>query len=403
MTAIWIKRLLMGLAGGAVLAAAVYALMPAPVPVDLAQITSGPMRVTVDEEGETDIVEVYVVSAPIGGKLLRTPRKSGDAIEKDKTVVAVIQPGDPSFLDVRTRRELAAAVEAAKATVELAKAEIRKAESELTFAESELKRAEQLAQRETISQRTLEKASLDVELRRAALVQAKANLDLRERELDSAEARLMGPEQASPQIDDQSCCVQLYAPVDGRVLKVLKESEQVVQPGEPLVETGDPRDIEIVVDLLSSDATKVSPGAPATIDGWGGGRILNARVTYIEPAAFTKVSALGIEEQRVNVHLELLDPWEQRKELGHDFRVFVRITVWQADNALRVPLSALFRQGQDWAVFRMAEGRAVLTPVRIGHRNLEHAEVLGGLAAGDHVIVHPSDRVADGTRVSERE
>ncbi|MGE0612590.1 MAG: efflux RND transporter periplasmic adaptor subunit [Hyphomicrobiales bacterium] len=402
MTATWTKRLLMGLAAAGILAAVIYALMPAPVPVDVAEITRGPMRVTVDEEGETDIVDVYVVSAPIGGKLLRIPHKSGAEIEKDKTVVAVIQPGDPSFLDARTRRELAAAVEAAKANVEYAKTEIRKAESELSFAQSELKRAEQLAQRDTISQRTLEKAALDVELRKAALVQARANLDLRERELDSARARLIGPEHASSLIDDRSCCVQLHAPIDGQVLKVLKESEQVVQAGEPLLETGDPRSIEIVVDLLSSDATKVRPGAAAAIDGWGG-HTLKARVTRIEPAAFTKVSALGIEEQRVYVHLELLDPWEERQALGHDFRVFVRITVWESEDALRLPLSALFRHQQDWAVFRLVEGRAVLTPVKIGQRNLESAEILDGIGQGDLVVVHPSDRVADGVKIFRRQ
>lgn len=403
MNGIWIKRALM--LGFALLAAAgfFYALAPKPVLVDTAVIERGAMKVTVDEEGETRIKEIYVVSAPIDGKVLRSPREIGDAVEKEKTLLAVIQPGDPSFLDIRTRRELEAAVAAAEASVVLTEAEIDRAESELEFAQSDLKRAKSLAQRGTISERTLEKAALDVQTRQASLAQARANLILRKRQLDSAKARLIGPEQTTQQIEAGSCCVEVKAPVNGRVLQIDKESEQVVRAGEPLLRIGDPADLEIVTDLLSTDAVKVKPGAEALIEGWGGPQPLAARVRRIDPAGFTKVSALGIEEQRVNTVLDLTGERDELLPLGHDFRVFVRITVWSSNDVVTVPLGALFRQGNNWAVFTIAEGKARLTQIEIGERNAKVAAVIGGLEPGDEVILHPSDRVVDGVSIERRE
>ncbi|MCG8558422.1 MAG: HlyD family efflux transporter periplasmic adaptor subunit [Hyphomicrobiales bacterium] len=403
MSGTWIKRMLLAAFVLLTVMGFVYALMPKPVLVDVAEIGQGPLQVTVDEEGETRIREVYVVSAPIGGKVLRSPREVGDVVEKDKTVVAEIRPGDPAFLDVRRRRELQAAVAAAQAAVSLAGSKIRQAQSELQFAESDLKRAKPLAERGTVSQRTLEKAAVDVDVRRAALAQANADLELRKRELESARARLIGPEQPGISDADGACCVHVRAPVSGRVLKILRESQQVVASGEPLLEIGDRHDLEIVVDLLSTDAVKIETGAEARIEAWGGGQDLRGRVRRIDPAGFTKVSALGIEEQRVNTILDITDPPEKWTALGHDFRVFVRITVWSSENSLRVPLGALFRKGRDWAVFKVEDGRARLALVKIGHRNAEMAEVQDGLAAGDRVVLHPSDRIADGVRIARRE
>lgn len=402
MNTIWIKRaLLVGLALLA-LAGFVYALMPQPVLVDTATIRNSALKVTVDEEGETRIREVYVVSAPIGGKVLRAPREVGDEVLMDKTLVAVIQPGDPEFLDVRKRRELRAAVSAGDAAVSLTEAQIQRAESELEFAQSDLRRARQLAERGTVSKRTLEKAAMEVEVLQAQLAQARANLQLRLRELESAKARLIGPEDLVTAEAERSCCVEVRAPVDGKVLRIDKESEQIVGAGEPLLRIGNPKDLEIVVDLLSTDAVKVSEGATATIEGWGGKGVLNAVVRRVDPAGFTKVSALGIEEQRVNTILDLTDEKGKWTDLGHDFRVFVRITVWSSSDTLTVPLSALFRQGNEWAVFSVAEGRARLVRVEIGQRNTENAQLLSGLKAGDVVVLHPSDRVADGVRIEER-
>jgi HlyD family secretion protein len=402
MNGTWIKRALLAGLAVLVIAGFYYALAPKPALVDTATIARAPMRVTVDEEGETRIREIYVVSAPIGGKVLRSPREVGDVAVKGETLVAVIQPEDPSFLDIRKRRELEAAVAAAEASIILTESQIRRARSELEFARSELKRAKSLAERGTVSQRTLEKAKMDVEVREAELAQAEANLELRKRELESAKARLIGPTESASRDTAGSCCVEVYAPESGRVLKIHHESEQIVQPGAPLLEIGDPHDLEIVVDLLSTDMVKVKPGAEAHIEGWGGPGILNARVRRIDPAGFTKVSALGIEEQRVNAILDLTDPKEKWKALGHDFRVFVRITVWQSDDTLTVPLSALFRRGRDWAVFKVEDGKAKIVTVEIGERNTERAQLLSGLAEGDKVIIHPSDKVSDGVSVEER-
>ncbi len=398
----WIKRTILGVLALAVIGAFVYALMPNPVLVDTTVIGRGPLTVTVDEEGETRIREIYVVSAPIDGKVLRSPREVGDKVIKDKTLLAIIRPGDPSMHDIRTRRELEATVAAAEATIILTQSEIDRANSEMEFAQSDLKRAKSLASRGTISERTLEKAALEVQVRQAGLAQARANLILRKRELDSAKARLIGPGQMDISESDDSCCVEVHAPVDGLVLRIDRESEQIVKAGEPLVRIGDPKDLEIVVDLLSTDAVKVKPGAQARIEGWGGPTPLKARVRRIDPAGFTKVSALGIEEQRVNTILDLTSAREELPALGHDFRVFVRITVWSSKDVLKVPLGALFRQGDEWALFQVVDAKAHLTPVKIGHRNTHMAEITEGLEAGARVILHPSDRVSDGSNVEER-
>ena len=402
MNGTWIKRSILGAIALAVIGAFVYALSPKPVLVDTTVISRGPMKVTVDEEGETRIREIYVVSSPLDGRVLRSPRDVGDVVKKDKTLLAVIEPGDPSFLDVRTRRELEAIVAAAEASIILTESEIDRAESELEFAHSDLKRAKSLSQRGTISERTLEKAALEVQVRQAGLAQARANLILRKRQLDSAKAKLIGPERKKKRQSDGSCCVEVHAPVDGRVLRIDKESEQIVKAGEPLVRIGDPKDLEIVVDLLSTDAVKVKAGAQARIEGWGGPKPLKAKVRRVDPAGFTKVSALGIEEQRVNTILDLTSPRGELPALGHDFRVFVRITVWSAKDALKVPLGALFRQGNEWAVFKVVDGGAHLTPVKIGQRNTQMAEIIDGLEPGARVILHPSDRVSDGSSVEER-
>ncbi len=399
-----VKRGLMAAFALLMLLGFVYALLPSAVLVDTALVARGPLEVTVDEEGETRILEIYTVSAPIAGKVQRTPLEVGDEVVKNETVVAVIEPSDPSFLDIRKRRELEAAVAAAEAAISHAKTHIIRSQAELKFAESEKDRAKSLADRGTVSRRTLEQASMEVDVRRAALDEARADLELRQRQLESAKARLIGPVSIVPsKVDGDDCCVQVKAPESGRVLKIPTESEQVVEAGAPLLEIGDPHDLEIVTDLLSTDAVKVRGGARAHIEGWGGPYRLEARVRRIDPAGFTKVSALGIEEQRVNTILDIIDDKSKWRELGHDFRVFVRITVWKSDDALRVPLSALFRSGKDWAVFKVEDGEARMTRVEIGQRNTEFAELRSGLEPGDRVILHPSDRVADGVGVEQRD
>lgn len=400
MMRIWWRRSFWLLALLAAAAAFGWALWPRPVLVDVAAVGHGPLEVTVEDEGTTRIREVYVVSAPATGKMLRSQREVGDEVVADRTVVAVIEPTDPALLDVRTQRVNEAAVEAARAAVDLAEAQVRQARSQLAFAQGDLRRADELAARQAIAERTLEKARLDVATAEAAVASAIATLEVRRRELESARARLIQPGQAAATAT--GCCVQVKAPVSGRVLKIVAESEQVVQAGAPLIEIGDPGKLEVVVDLLSRDAVRIAVGAPARIESWGGDTVLAARVRRIEPTGYTKVSALGIEEQRVKAVLDFTDPPEAWRKLGHAFRIVARITAWRGDDVLQVPLGALFRAGDSWAVFVVEGGRAKLRRVDLAERNLRGARVVSGLADGERIVLHPSDRIQDGVRVAPR-
>lgn len=385
----------------AAVGALIYALRPKAIGVDIAAVTLGAMAVVVEEEGRTRVRQVYAVSAPIVGRILRPTLDAGDVVIKGETVVAVIQPTDPPFLDLRSRHEIEAQIRAADAAVDLAAAEQRQAEGELDFAEGDLNRNERLAKSGTVPERTLQKAQLEAVTRRAAVARAKAQVELRRRQLDSERAKLIGPEVPADHPEPAAtCCVSVKAPASGRILKRLHESEKVVTPGTTLLEIGDTGDMEIVVELLSTDAVKVLPGATVAVTGWGGNRVLPARVRRIEPGGFTKVSALGIDEQRVRAILDF--DKVDTSTLGHDYRVYTAITIWQGDSVLRVPLSALFRLGKDWAVFVAKNGRAVRTKVEIGHRNADVAEVISGLGSGDRVVLHPSDRIADRARIAPR-
>ncbi|WP_353041946.1 HlyD family efflux transporter periplasmic adaptor subunit [Mesorhizobium sp. M1217] len=281
----------------------------------------------------------------------------------------------------------------------LAAAEMRRIEAALAFSRTELGRAEALARTEAISVKALDGAKFDVETNEAALASAKALLEVRRNERDSVAARFGEQSGAAPE-PDPACCIQLRAPVTGSVLKIIQESEGAVQAGAPLIEIGDPLDLEIVADLLS-DAVRIKPGAPVMIDNWGGPP-LQGHVSRVDPAGFTKVSALGIEEQRVRTTIDFTDPPAKWSALAHDYRAIVHVTIWKADDVLTVPVAALFRQGDEWAVFAVREGRAAATIIKVGQRNNRTAEVLSGLATGDRVALHPSDRVADGVTVAER-
>lgn len=373
-----------------------------PVPVDLHTVTPRPLTVTIDEEGVTRIRDIFRVSAPVSGRVKRSPLKVGDPVRKGKTVVATLEPVITSFHDARARRTLDARAAAADSAVDLAKATVARARADLEFREKDLRRAHRLIQRQTISQRSLDQAVMAEKTSRAALNTAIAELAVRESELESARAQLIEP---GTELDAgaTSCCVRVLAPVSGRVIRIITESETVVQSGTALVELGNPADLEIVVDLLSVDAVRIREGAKAEIVAWGGAQKLHGVVTRIEPTGFTKVSALGIEEQRVKVLLALEEKFVERHRLGHDYRVYARIIEWQADDVLAVPLSALFRQGQTWSVFVAAGGTAELHTVKIGRKNDVHARIVEGLSAGDQVIIHPNDRIQDGTRITERD
>jgi HlyD family secretion protein len=388
-----LRRLTMLVALLAVLAGLAWAFWPRPMEVETAMVEKRDILVTVEEEGKSRIREIFTVSAPIGGQTLRINLHAGDKVVKDETVLAEIRPAAPGLLDARLKRVAEAAAASAEAGVGLAKAEVRQAEARLNFLKTELSRAEQLAAKGTISDSARDKARLEAETAEAVLESARSALAVRERELERAEAALIETGTA-----EGPCCTGIKAPVTGQVLRVLVESEQVVQAGTPLMEIGDPADIEITADILSRDAVEIVPGAAAEIVNWGGPP-LAARVRRVEPSAITKVSALGIEEQRVPVILDLVNPGEAG-QLGDGFRVIARIAIWEGKDKVAVPIAALFRQGGDWAVYRVVDGRAALQLVTLGRRNDNYAEVTNGLAPGDVVILHPSSQLANGARVT---
>ncbi len=379
-----------------------FLLAPQPVSVDFAIVDRGTLEVTVDEEGETQVKDLYRISAPVTGKLERMVIEVGDEVRTGQRVGRV-RPVDPPIRDMRSRLELAAATRAAIAAVNLALAQVKQAQSDLTFAQNDLKRANTLAQRGVVSRRSREESELQEAVKRAELRKAEANLELRRRELESARMAELEPAQIQSQVAEDQCCVALSAPADGVVLKLLTESEQVVTSGTTILEIGDPAELEIVADLLSGDAVGITAGTQARVEDWGGDEILYAKVRRIDPAGFTKVSALGIEEQRVNVVLDFTSPPDQWRSLGHAFKVTIRIIKASKSNALRVPLGTLFRRGDEWVVYAVQDGKAQLRQVKLGAFSLTHAEVLEGLGEGDTIVNFPSDTVADGVPVKRRE
>jgi HlyD family secretion protein len=374
---------------------------PQPVSVDLATVVHGPLQVSVSDDGETRVRDLFVVSAPLAGHMRRIELEAGDSVAAGETIVARIEPSDPSFLDRRSEAEVRAGIRASEAARVHAAAELRRAQAERDFAVTELKRYEGLAASRTISQNDLESARRRARSAEAAVDEAVAGLRVRESELEQAKARLMAPGRSGDRSADCDC-VTVRSPVSGRVLQVLAESEGIVASGAPLVEVGDPGKLEIVTDLLSTDAVKVRTGQRALIEGWGGDHALEGVVRRVEPYGFTKISALGVEEQRVKVVIDLAEPVERWRHLGHGYRVEPRIVLWESPDVLKVPLSSLFRQGGEWAVFVSRDGRARLQTLAIGNMNGIDAEVLKGVAAGDAVVVHPSDRVSDGARIEQR-
>jgi len=372
------------------------ALWPEATAVDLARAERGPMQVTIDEDGETRVRERFVVSAPVAGRLLRIELEPGDAVVRGRTVVARLVSGEAPLLDPRTRTEFAAAIEAARAAVAQAQAERDRAAATLEQARSSLQRQEKLADAGVVSREELDSARTALKTAEGSLRAADSAVTRTEYELQLARARLQAPPPAGRAVD-------VLAPGDGVILKRLHESEAMVPAGEPLLEIGDPTQLEVVADLLSTDAVQVSPADPVLIEQWGGGHSLRARVRRVEPSGFMKVSALGVEEQRVNVVIDFEDPAGAARALGDAYRVEVRVVVWQEQNVLKVPVGSLFRRGDDWAVFVVEDGRARLQIVELGQRNSDEAHIVSGLDGGQAIVLHPPDTLADGASVTERD
>ena len=395
------RRVFWAIPIGAVAAGLVFAFWPRPIEVDLATVSRGPLVTTVSEEGQTRIRDTFVVSAPVHGRALRIEIEEGDAVVANETVVAEIEPMDPEFLDVRSEATARADADAARAALKLAQAELTQAQAELDFAKTELDRIRELWTNETVSLRVVQEAERTFRIRTAALATAAAAVEMRENLLRAAEVRLVPPGETSQRLG--SCpCIPIRSPIDGKVLRVLHESEGVVAPGQPLLEVGNPEDLEIVADFRSSDAVRIQPGQRAIIDSWGGDRALAGTVRRIDPFGYTKVSALGIEEQRVSVVIDISDPPSVWSRLGHGFEVEVDIVLWEASDVPKVPATALFRKGEDWQVFQVVDGRARTVTVEVGERTDREARILSGIEDGAAIVRFPDDRIEDGVSLQQR-
>ncbi|MFM7071029.1 MAG: efflux RND transporter periplasmic adaptor subunit [Planctomycetota bacterium] len=411
------------------LAATLLFLWPQAVEVETATLRRGPLRVTIDEDGRTRVRDRYTVSAPLEGELLRVAVRAGDALVAGRTRLATLLPKSPDLLDARVLAQAEARAHSAEAAWKQSERRVAESQEALELAKHQFERARGLLASRTITSEEYEtmehRERLAAETRRAA----EFGQQVARFEWDWARAALAHfqppgpqspgkvdatakpvtptatkPESTSEPVSGSETAGQLdiLSPIDGRVFRVVRESAGLVPGGTPLLEIGDPRDLEIEVDVLSSDAVRIPPGAKMFLEQWGGAEPLEARVRLVEPSGFTKVSALGVEEQRVNVIADFLAAPENRPRLGDGYRVEARIVEWESDEVLIVPAGALFRDGDHWAVFAVESSRARLRRVRIGHHNGREAELLEGLAAGASVVQYPGDLLSDGTRVRQR-
>ncbi|OSQ43795.1 efflux RND transporter periplasmic adaptor subunit [Marivita geojedonensis] len=374
------------------------ALRPVPVLVEIAQASRGPMQVTLEVDGTTRIREIFEVAAPIAGTAKRSPVRVGDPVIAGETVVAVVEPIAPSLLDARSRQQAEAAVHEAQAALAVADSRLSQAEEELAYAQSQFDRAQELVERGVASLVRLEDAAQILNVRKSARDAAQSARAMAESTLERTEAALIMPDVTSDGNSD--CCITLTAPTNGAVLSVERISERPVSAGETLLSIGDPTDLEIVAEPLSRDAVQIPDAARAIVDRWGGPDPLEARLRRIDPSARTDVSALGIEEQRVEAVFDIVSPPEDRAGLGNGYSVRLSVVMWETDDALQVPLGALFRVGSDWALFTIKDGTATEKTVEAGARNDRTVQILSGLAEGDQIIVHPGEAVADGVPVT---
>jgi HlyD family secretion protein len=426
--------------GVVALAAITMGLRPQPVPVETARVTTGPLRVTVEEEGKTRLRSRYIVSVPVAGFMSRLKLKAGDRVNSGD-VVTRLSPVNAPFLDVRTRDTGEARVMGAEASLEAAQARVRVAESALKVAQSrvgpleeqqrlaqvdldywkrELTRVEALvkagdlpaqqldrtrteaARAETnveAAKRTVETARVEIDGAAAELAAARAQLRPAQAEVAAAKAQVRS---AASSRDSNAETIPVVVPTGGRVIRVIQESEGVVVPGTPLIEIGNANAIEVEVEVLSPDAVQMDPGTRVLLTGWGGPGMLEARVRVVEPGGFTKVSALGVEEQRVRVIADITSPEQEWKRLGDGYRVEASFVLWEADKVLQVPANALFRHGDGWSVFVIEEDIAKRRAVEVGHQSGLAAEILSGLKEGDTVVAHPDETVEDGATVTAK-
>ena len=387
-----------------------YAFWPQPLRVDIGEATLAPMVMTIDEEAKTRVHDAYIVSAPIAGRLLRVDVEAGEKVVSGETVIANLLPAPPAALDARSREQAEASVEAAMAALRLARSQLNAALADQDLAEAQFNRYQELAPLAATQER-VDQATREVRAANAAVDTAKSAISVREAELARARAQLISFSETPPlgqmpegDIDaDYLDAIPLTAPISGQILRIIQKSEMTLQAGTPILEIGDvSNDLEIVAELLSIDAVQVNAGQRVIIDNWGGAHTLEGVVQRVEPWGFTKFSALGVEEQRVNAIIQFTNPLGERDGLGHGFRVETRIVVWEDKNALTVPSAALFRDDGDWAVFTITNGRAKLTSVKVARNNGVSAAIESGLVAGQKLVLYPGPGINDGTRIAQR-
>ena len=394
----WIKRVVLAAIALGLMAALVVAFLPKPVPVDVASAARGTLTVTVNEDGKTRVKDRFVVSTPLAGNMPRLGRLPGDAVAEGEVIARVV-PAAPPLLDARTRSEAQARLAAAQAARSQAAAQVERARVAHEQARRELERQGPLAARGAVAEAVAERTEYEARARAEELRSAELGVKVASQNVASARAALGLIQGRNPENQPH---LDVPAPVSGQVLRVFRQDEGPVQAGAPIVELGDPASLEIAVDVLTRDAVLIHNGAPVDILRWGGDMTLAGHVVRVEPSAYTRISALGVEEQRVNVIIGIDDPRERWASLGDGYRVEVAIQVWQGHDVLAVPASAVFRRGDDWAVYSVHQGIARLTSVDIGRRNEREVQITSGLEHGDHVILHPSDRVTDGIEIVAR-
>lgn len=392
----WRRRAVLALVAALVVAGLYLGFRPQPVEVDMAAATRGPLRVTVEQEGRTRVVDRYVVTAPVNGYARRIRLDAGDAVERG-AILAELEPLRAEVLDPRRRAEAEARIAAAESSVGAARQRESAAATSAGLAEKELQRMRSLRLTGHVSAAAEDRAASDAERSAAELRSARFGVATARHELEAAHTALKYAASGSG-----ANPVAVRSPVAGRVLRIPRKSEGTVAAGQPLIEIGDPRALEVEVDVLSADAVRISPGSRVVFERWGGQGVLEGAVRVIEPAGFTKVSALGVEEQRVWVIVGFTSPASRWQRLGDAYRVEASFILWEADDVLQIPASALFRDGDGWAAFVVEEGKAVKRRVEVGQRGGLHAQVLSGIRAGQQVVVHPDDRVRDGVKVAAR-
>lgn len=393
------RRLLLSLVGLALVAGVVYGFLPQAVVVELAPVQRGPLQVSLVEEGQTRVKDRFVIAATVDGLVCRIDLEVGDTVAAGQ-LLAHLEPLPATVLDPRSRAEASARVATAQAALRATREQAEAAGADAEYAEKELARLERLFQAGNLSQGELDQAR--AEARRSGARARAANFAVEEARFALEAARAVLEIGAATETTETPEQVPIRSPVDGKVLAVQQKSECVASRGQPLLEVGDPRALEVAVDVLSADAVRLAPGMKVWLERWGGDQPLEGRVRTVEPTGFTKVSALGVEEQRVLVIVDIVSPTAAWSRLGDGYRVEARFILWEETSVLQIPLGALFRQGENWAVFLVEDGRAQTRTVTPGHQGALWVEILDGLTPGQQVVVHPPGNLSDGAKISPR-